>query len=169
MPKDTKTSDAVTDARTEHDARILRESLTKCRRDVSIPLRDQEIRNLQKRIDNDRAKPCEHVVKICYDAFTRGAPRADVEAFFRAGIAMVGEWYEANQPVADLPVLLRQVRESEAIAGIAELEMALDPSPKTIADGVDVLRRELVAVERLVATCERYQFADAAPRNRMVA
>jgi hypothetical protein len=176
MPTGTNQSNAVTQATQERDARMLRESLSRCRRNVSIPLRDEEVRNLIKRVEHDRAKPCEHIMALEYDAFSRGAPRADVEAFFRTGLAIVGSWYEENEAAMDLPTLIRLETQAQAVGDMAEIDLAIDQSPKTVADAADLLRGHLVALDRLVTACERQQVAAArasgpssTSSNRMVA
>lgn len=149
----------------DRDARFLRESLSRCRRDVSSPITNQHVENLIRRLDNDRIKPCDHIVEVLHDAFSRGGKRADVEAFFRAGMAMVAEWYDDTP--ADVPQLIRLETEAQAVADMAEIDAALEPSPKTIADMAERLRGHLVALDRLVGACERQQFA--ADRQRRVA
>lgn len=164
MAADTNNGSAVT---VERDARILRESLTRCRRDCSMPVVDAHIRNLHKRLDNARIHSCEHIVELTRDAFERGAPRSAVEGFFRAGLAMVATWYDGRDEMPDLPTLIRLETEAQAVADVGEINIALEPTSKTIADGTELLRGHLVALDRLVSACERMQFdAPASPSTR---
>ncbi len=149
----------------EPSARLLREALTACRRNVSCPIRDDAERELLKRIDNERVKPCEQIVGAQYSAFKRGALRADLLAFWRAGVAMIESWY--GDDVGDLPQLIRLETQAQAVADLGEIDMALEPSGKTIADAAELLRGHLVALDRLVSACERRQFAEV--RNQRVA
>lgn len=172
MATDTKQGGSVTEENVvDRSARLLREHLTRCRRDVSLPLVDEHVRNTIKRIENDRAKPNEHIVTVMYDAFQRNAPRADLEAYPRAILAMIGDWYGDNA-VMDLPKLIRQDTEAEAFANVVETELALSlnargevTDSKVLADATERLRIQLVALEQLVSACERKQMAmPVAPR-----
>jgi hypothetical protein len=140
----------------DRDARLFRESLTRCRRDVSSPITDARIKNLTKKIDSGRAQPGRLVIEAMYDAFVRGAPQVDVEAPARTLLALVQSWYAStHQSQLDLLALVRAETIAESEANPGEMELVLDPSRKTIADAAEKLDAHLAALEKLSAACHR--------------
>ncbi len=125
----------------DRDARLYRESFTRCRRDVSSPQRDAHIRNVIKRIECGRIQLAEHQLIVAWDAFTRGAPQADVESPGHTYVGIVRAWYDAErrgEPV-DLPALIRGVLEAQGVATVAEFAVLADRSPKVIGDARDAV------------------------------
>lgn len=138
----------------DRTARLLREALTHARRDVRCPLKDAHIENLQRRIENDRTRPCQHIMTVLHDAFSRGAPREDVEQFARTLLALIASWYEPKA-LPDLHQLLLMESHAESEARPATLAVALTPTTKAIADASDRLHTQLMALERLVEGLDR--------------
>jgi hypothetical protein len=140
MLKGTTLMESVTFQR---DARLLRESFTRCRRDVACSQDDPYARNLIKRVESGRVQLTEHIVTIAWDAFQRGAPQCDVEAPGHAHVEMVAGWYEAQsrgEPVP-MPEIIRRSIDAQLAAVSAETAALAMPCPKTFADMRDAERR----------------------------
>jgi hypothetical protein len=127
MATGTNISETVT---LERNARLLRDSFTRCRRDVSIPQRDAQIRNLIKRVENGRVHLAEHMVILAWDAFH-----------------------------VEIPEMIRRAIEAQTAATNAEVACLVQPCPKTYADVEDALKREILEAERAIGALHDQQFA----------
>jgi hypothetical protein len=158
MLKGTTLAESVT---LQRDARLLRESFTRCRRDVSCPQSDPYVRNLIKRVENGRVLLTEHIVMLAWDSFERGAPQCDVEAPGHAHVEMVAGWYEARargEPVP-MPEIIRRVIDAQLAAVSAETAALVTPCPKTFADMRDAERRAELESRRVADFIGAQMFA----------
>jgi hypothetical protein len=158
MATGTNISETVT---LERNARLLRDSFTRCRRDVSIPQRDAQIRNLIKRVENGRVHLAEHMVILAWDAFHRGAPQPDVEEPGHKYVLIVRDWFEARArgENVEIPEMIRRAIEAQTAATNAEVACLVQPCPKTYADVEDALKREILEAERAIGALHDQQFA----------
>jgi hypothetical protein len=142
----------------DRDARLVREALTRCRRDVSSPITDARVSNLIKKVESGRAQPARLLLEMMFDAFERGAPREAVEAVARTLLAITDRWYvdrggDAQQ--FDFLTLVREETAAQAAGDVGEMEIVLNSSRKTLADALPVIDAHLIALQHLSAAGHR--------------
>lgn len=137
----------------ERNARVLREAFTRCLYSATGERSDAYARDVAKRIGANRIQLHRHLLAVLFDAYTRHAPREAVEAYARALLAIVGSWYDVGASLTDDELLALVRRETIAQGGgdLAEMELSLARTPKSISDAAEALDRHLVTLEDLSA------------------
>jgi hypothetical protein len=138
-------------------SRLARESLQSCQYAATAHRGNEYARNLAKRLGSGDVKLGEHIVTLLFDAIEREAPREHVERFPRTLLALIAEQFAKLESAYQLTLvdLVQRETRAKAAAGVAELEVALNPTTKTIADAAQLVDAELAAIEDLSAALHR--------------
>lgn len=111
-------------------ARKLDEALMKSVRSATRKEHCLKAENTRREIRRHRILPNQHIVTVLRDAYERGASQADVEAYFREGLAMVGHWYKAERVALPLSEAHKLEEHAEGVKEDRETDFIHDPSPR---------------------------------------
>jgi hypothetical protein len=106
------------------------EALRRVTRNATLPEYDSTAENLRRDINRHRIIPTRHILTVLWNAKTRKASREDVKAFAMELLAVVDDWFDAEEgklPAAFGEVLIKE----ETVEGVREVkETILSLNPK---------------------------------------
>jgi hypothetical protein len=112
------------------------------------PQHDGYVTRLMQRMQDGTLRVVDHVLVLARNWFERKAPREEVEAPFRACLAIIASWYPVDAPL-DLHALSRAETIAEGPANVFQMDIDTLEGP-ALAAAERAIARDVAAGQRLL-------------------